>query len=145
MQLEKQLKKKDNKGGRPQTYKDTEAYRSAKKLRDRSSQKEYQRENRANQREDAWTRMLEDELKAQYQLTKFLTSTCYVEKTTEVIEYAFKQDDDIFNQGFGVVVGGLDVSRRAVKDEADINMDGFQSDEDSVPLKDEVVREGKTT
>ena len=44
-----------------------------------------------------------------------------------------------------MAVGMLDVSRRVMKDEVDINMDGFNSDEDEVPVKDEVpIREGNT-
>ena len=40
----------------------------------------------------------------------------------------------------------LDVARRVVKDEVDMNMDGADYDGDEVPVQDEVyVREGKTT
>ena len=43
-----------------------------------------------------------------------------------------------------MVVGGLYAAIRVAKDEADMNMDGFNSDEDKLPVKNEVhVREGK--
>ena len=51
----------------------------------------------------------------------------------------------MFNQGDRVVLGGLDVAKQVVKDEANMNMDGIQSDEDDAHLNDGVVREGETT
>ena len=42
----------------------------------------------------------------------------------------------MFSQCDDVTVGGLDVARQVLKDEVDINMDGFNSDEDEVPIKD---------
>ena len=81
-------------------------------------------------REDARMIILENELEAQYQLPKCLISTGHVESTTEVLYNALKQDAGVLNQGDDVTVCGLDVARRVVKNEADMNMDGFQSDED---------------
>ena len=52
----------------------------------------------------------------------------------------------MFNQGDNVVIDGLNVARRVAKNNVYMNMDGFNSDEDEVHVKDEVhVREGKTT
>ena len=45
-----------------------------------------------------------------------------------------------------MAVGGLDLARRIVKDDVDMNMHEFNSHEDYLTVKDEVpVREGKTT
>ena len=82
--------------------------------------------------------ILENDLETWYQLTKFPISTGYVEPNTELLKDALKQEDDVFNKGDDVVVGGLDVVIRVVKDETDLNMDGFNSDEDEAPVKDEV-------
>ena len=90
--------------------------------------------------------MLENELEAHFQLTKLLIASGYIDPTTEVLEDAFKQEDDVFNKGGGVIVGRLYITRQVVKDEADMNMDGLSSDEDKVHVKYKVlVRQGKTT
>ena len=83
-------------------------------------------------------RILEIELEAQYQLTKLLISTGYMEQNIEVLEDALRREDDLFNQGNNVF--GLDVVRRIVNDATDVNMDEFNSDEDESPVKDEVSR-----
>ena len=82
--------------------------------------------------------ILKNKLEARYQLTKLLISTGYVEPATEVLEDALKQENDLFTQGNTVTVSGLDVARRVVKDEVDMNMDGLNSDENEVPVKYEV-------
>ena len=52
----------------------------------------------------------------------------------------------MLNQGDDITVGGLNTAIPLVKDEAYMNMDRLNSNEDKVPVKDEVpVREGKTT
>ena len=89
--------------------------------------------------------ILKNELEAWYQLKKLLISTGYVEPNTEVPEDSLNQEESVFNRRNNMTVGGLDVARRVVKDEVDYNMDGLQSNEDDVPVKDEVVREGKIT
>ena len=83
-------------------------------------------------------KILKNELDARYQLTKLLVSTGYVNPSTDVLEDEFKQEDGVLNQGDDVTVDELYVSRQAVKDETDINIDRFNSDEDEVHIKDEI-------
>ena len=58
--------------------------------------------------------------------------------TTVVIEDTFKQGDAMFNQEDDMVVGGFDVAIRVVTDEVDMNMYGYNSDEDKVHVNDKV-------
>ena len=138
MKIEKQTENNPNKVGRPRKYENKEAHMSAKRARDQSYQKEYRRIKRENQREENRMIILKNKLEARYQLTKLLISTGYVEPATEVLEDALKQENDLFTQGNTVTVSGLDVARRVVKDEVDMNMDGLNSDENEVPVKYEV-------
>ena len=99
---------------------------------------------RENQREDDWMVILENKLEARYRLTRLLISTGYMESNIEVLVNTLKQKDDVLNKEIFVTVSGLDVVRWVVKDEIDTNMDGLNSDEDEVSVKDEVpIREGK--
>ena len=41
----------------------------------------------------------------------------------------------MFNQGDDVEVGGMYLARWVVKDQIDMIMDGFNSDEEKVPIK----------
>ena len=144
MKIEKQSEKNPNKVGRPQEYENKEVYRSAKRVRDQSYQKEYWMIKRENQREDDWMVILENKLEARYRLTRLLISTGYMESNIEVLVNTLKQKDDVLNKEIFVTVSGLDVVRWVVKDEIDTNMDGLNSDEDEVSVKDEVpIREGK--
>ena len=61
-----------------------------------------------------------------------------LEPNIEVLDNVLKQENDVFNQWDDMAVDDLDVARRILKDEVDIHMDGFNSDEDEVR-----VREGK--
>ena len=66
--------------------------------------------------------------------------------TIEVLEDAFNQDDGVFNQEDDVTVGDFDVIGPIVKGEVDINIDGLNSNEDELHVKDEVpIIESKIT